>query len=72
MENISLKIQLGANIARLRLDAGISQEAFALMVGLSRQYLINIENGRANPTVDILERIAGGFDTKVSQLFQDR
>lgn len=40
------------------------------MVGVSRQYLIDIENGRANPTVDMLERIAGGLDTPVSALFQ--
>lgn len=70
MENTSLKTQLGDNIARLRADAGITQYSFALMVGVSRQYLIDIENGRANPTVDMLERIAGGLDTPVSTLFQ--
>ena len=69
MENTSLKTQLGANIASLRTDAGLSQNAFALMVGVSRQYLIDIESGRANPTVDMLERIASGLDTKVNLLF---
>ena len=70
MENTSLKTQLGANIARLRSKAGISQTAFALMVGVSRQYLIDIEGGRANPTVDMLERIAGGLDARVGELFE--
>lgn len=70
MENTSLKTQLGDNIARLRVEAGITQCSFALMVGVSRQYLIDIENGRANPTVDMLERIAGDLDTPVGKLFQ--
>ncbi len=71
MENTSLKTQLGEKIARLRANAGISQSSFALMVGVSRQYLIDIESGRANPTVDMLERIAGGLDTAVGVLFED-
>ena len=59
MENTSLKTQLGTTIARLRTEFGVSQASFALMVGVSRKYLIDIESGKANPTVDMLERIAG-------------
>lgn len=69
MENTSLKTQLGTNIARLRSEANVSQTSFALMVGVSRKYLIDIESGKANPTVDMLERIAGGLDTTVGRLF---
>ncbi|BAK45219.1 predicted transcriptional regulator [Eggerthella sp. YY7918] len=71
MENTSLKSQVGSNIARLRTAAGIPQGSFALMVGVSRQYLIDIESGRANPTVDVLERIAGGLDIPIRALFED-
>lgn len=67
MENTSLKTQLGTNIARLRSEANVSQTSFALMVGVSRKYLIDIESGKANPTVDMLERIAGGLDTTVGR-----
>ena len=59
-----------SNIARLRASANVSQTSFALMVGVSRKYLIDIESGKANPTVDMLERIAGGLDTTVGQLFE--
>lgn len=69
MENTSLKTQLGTNIARLLSEANVSQTSFALMVGVSRKYLIDIESGKANPTVDMLERIAGGLDTTVGRLF---
>ena len=69
MQNTSLKTQLGTNIARLRSEANVSQTSFAPMVGVSRKYLIDIESGKANPTVDMLERIAGGLDTTVGRLF---
>lgn len=48
----------------------MSQTSFVLMVGVSRKYLIDIEGGKANPTVDMLERIASGLDTTVGQLFE--
>ncbi|MCB7038079.1 helix-turn-helix domain-containing protein [Eggerthella sinensis] len=70
MQNTSLKTQLGTTIASLRSEANMSQNSFALMVGVSRKYLIDIESGKANPTVDMLERIAGGLDTTVGQLFE--
>ena len=47
MQNTSLKTQLGTNIARLRSGANVSQTSFALMVGVSRKYLIDIESGKA-------------------------
>lgn len=70
MQNTSLKTQLGTTIASLRSEANMSKNSFALMVGVSRKYLIDIESGKANPTVDMLERIAGGLDTTVGQLFE--
>ena len=71
MGNITLKAQLGANIAELRTRAGLSKTTFALMIGVSRLYLGNIESGAANPTVDVLERMADGLGTSVSALFGD-
>ena len=72
MGNNTLKAQLGANISTLRKAAGVSKSTFALMVGVSRLYLAEIENGDANPTVDVLERIAGGLDATVGELFDGR
>lgn len=54
---------------RLRSEAKVPQTSFALMVGVSRKYLVDIESGKADPTVDMLERIAGGLDTAVGRLF---
>ncbi|OUO93609.1 transcriptional regulator [Gordonibacter sp. An232A] len=71
MENTSLKTQLGARIARLRTLTGLSRTTFALMIGVSRQYLADIEKGEANATVGMLECIAGGLGMAVEDLFYD-
>ncbi|CVH75141.1 anaerobic benzoate catabolism transcriptional regulator [Coriobacteriaceae bacterium CHKCI002] len=50
---------------------GLSRTTFALMIGVSRQYLADIEKGEANATVGMLERIAGGLGMAVEDLFYD-
>lgn len=47
---------------------GISVERFALMVGIDRNYLRDIEYGRANPTVDVMAKISDGLETPVWEL----
>lgn len=47
---------------------GISVERFALMVGIDRNYLRDIEYGRANPTVDVMVKISNGLATPVWEL----
>ena len=41
------------------------------MIGVSHQYLADIEKGEANATVVMLERIAGGLGMSVEDLFYD-
>lgn len=50
----------------------MSKTTFALMVGVSRPYLAAIERGAANPTVDVLKRIADGLGASVGELFGER
>jgi transcriptional regulator with XRE-family HTH domain len=51
--------------ARLCLDTrtmlDITQQALANAVGVSRPYIAAIESGRANPSLDLVERIADGL-----------
>ncbi len=41
------------------------------MTGISRQYLIKIEHGVANPTVELLYRIACGLGTKMTRILDE-
>lgn len=49
---------VGRNVRRIRLENGLTQEAFADLSGFSQQYLSDLERGRRNPTVVTLFELA--------------
>ena len=57
------------NIRRLRVLRGMSSEALAAKAGVDRAYVSRIERGIANPTIDVLERIAGALGVEIAELF---
>jgi putative transcriptional regulator len=54
-----------------RRAAGLSQEAFADRCGFARSYMSRIERGKANPSLDAIETLAGGLKVLVKALFED-
>lgn len=48
----------GANVRKVRKERGMTLEALADEVGLAYSYVGEIERGRKNPTLDVVERIA--------------
>ena len=57
-----------ANVQRLRKQAKINKKRFALMVGIGRPFLNKIEDGTANPRLDVVVRIADALDTTPQEL----
>lgn len=57
------------NIRRLRVDRGMSAEILAADAGIDRAYMSEIERGLANPTVDMLEKIAGALEAELMEFF---
>jgi transcriptional regulator with XRE-family HTH domain len=47
---------------------GISQEALAHNIDMSRRYLSGIERGEANPTLDQIARLADGLGVEPRDL----
>ncbi len=72
MKNITLKVneQLGMRIRYLRKNKGLSIEDLALDADINRNYLSDLERGRRNPTLLILEAIANSLDVDLSELFK--
>jgi transcriptional regulator with XRE-family HTH domain len=52
------KSTLAANVKRLRLQRGRTQEELALSAGIDRTYASQIERGIANPSLGIICQIA--------------
>lgn len=66
----SLSHTFGQTVRSLRAAAGYSQESFADAIGVHRTYMGTLERGDANPTLDMIARIAGGLHLTLTTLFQ--
>jgi transcriptional regulator with XRE-family HTH domain len=57
-----LQRTVGRNLRAYRLARGLSQEAFAGVLGVHRTYMGDIERGERNLTLKSVERIAGRIE----------
>lgn len=62
--------QLGMRISYLRGQKGWSQLDLSLESGVNKNYICDLENGRRNPSLSILERIADAFEISLETLFK--
>ena len=62
--------QLGMRIRFLRQQKRWSQEDLALNANINKNYISDLENGRRNPSLEILERIAVAFGISLAELFK--
>ncbi len=70
MLNMSSGERLGENLRKLRLKKDMSQGDLATALNVDRAYISNIENGRMNPTLRTLERIAKALGISSSKLLK--
>ncbi|MCR5522751.1 MAG: helix-turn-helix transcriptional regulator [Clostridia bacterium] len=56
-------------IEELRSAKGIRQDELAKMLGVSRQTVSSLENGRYNPSITLAYKIARLFEMKIEEVF---
>jgi putative transcriptional regulator len=56
-------------IERLRRGLGMTQEELAAELGVSRQTIGSLENGRYNPSILLAFKIAQRFGTTIEEIF---
>ena len=61
--------ELGERIRLLRGKTGLSQERFALRIGMDRTYFASVEAGRRNISICNIKEIADGLGVSLSELF---
>lgn len=59
---------LGQKIRKLRKDRGLTQEELAFQSRIDYSYLNQIENGKRNPTIEIIVKIARVLKTSSENL----
>lgn len=62
---------LAANLKRIRIERGLSQEKLAEIVDLHRTYISGIERGMRNVSLRNIEKIAEALDVGVVELLTD-
>ena len=65
---MDITTRLGKNIRRLREEKGWSQEDYADRAGIHRSYVSDIERGRRNPTITVVEKLAKPFGIGAGRL----
>lgn len=60
---------IGNNIRQIRKQRRVTQIDLAVMIGIDRAYLSEIENGRTNVSLNILYAIADALNTDIIQFF---
>ena len=56
-------------IEAIRKEKGILQERFAEAMGVSRQTISSLENGRYNPSILLAHKIAKYFGMTIEEVF---
>lgn len=58
-------------LKRIRERKGLSQRALAAKAKMSQTYLCNVENGKADPSLSTLKRLAEALGITVSELVKE-
>jgi transcriptional regulator with XRE-family HTH domain len=67
----SLHVLFGQIVRRFRSDAGYSQESFADLIGVHRNYIGTVERGETNITLENIARIARGLKQPIWMLLRE-
>mgnify|MGYP002985300656 FL=1 len=65
-----ITVELGKKIKQLRMKKGLSQEKFALEIGMDRTYFASVEAGKRNISICNIKQIADGLEISLSELFE--
>ena len=60
--------KLGKNLKRIRTAKGISQGEVGRILGVDKGFVSNIENGKTNPTLATISKLAKALGASVKDL----
>jgi transcriptional regulator with XRE-family HTH domain len=66
-----LRVELGRRLRARRISQGRTLASVAMQAGLSVPYVANLENGRGNPTIGSLHRLAGALSAPLGELLDE-
>lgn len=64
-------VRIGRYIKKMRKQSGYTQEKLANELFISQPYLRQIEHGKANPTVNMVEKITSFLEAKQGSMGEE-
>lgn len=69
---MDIKLKVGQRVKTLRKELELSQEALALKAEVDRTYMTDVENGRRNISLEILEKIIKALGVSFTEFFNSK
>lgn len=69
LPGMDIKAKVGQRIKELRKQLELSQEGLAYKAEVDRTYVTDVENGRRNVSLEILERLIRALDISFADFF---
>lgn len=70
MKTKTISAKLGNNLKRIRTQKGISQGDISRNLNIDRAYISGVENGKRNPTLSNIEKIAKALGISADELLK--
>lgn len=68
---VPIEIRFGERIHSLRMERRLPQDVLAFRSQVHRNYISDVERGKRNVSLRIIERIAIALDVEIAELFKD-
>jgi transcriptional regulator with XRE-family HTH domain len=69
---MNIKEKFGQKVKQLREENGFSIEQLANISNVDRNYISDIEKGKRNVSIEIIEKIITGLETDLATFFNDK
>ncbi|MFN8265403.1 MAG: helix-turn-helix transcriptional regulator [Chitinophagaceae bacterium] len=69
---MDIKMKVGQRIKQLRKELALSQEALGLRAEVDRTYVTDVEAGRRNVSLEILERLIKALNISLAEFFNSK
>jgi transcriptional regulator with XRE-family HTH domain len=69
---MDIKQKVGDRIRQLRQEMELSQEALGLKAEVDRTYVSDVENGRRNISVELLEKLLSALEVSFTEFFTSK
>ena len=68
---VPIEVRFGMRVHALRIERRLPQEVLAVRSQVHRNYISDVERGKRNVSLRIIERLAKALDVEIAELFKN-